>query len=159
MMIYKLWASVTTGLLCCSQNGFHITQTFPRAQEQRVKHFGEVQHVQRFHTSLNLVSKGTAHNTFTFVTPPVYHGRRRFEAIRHSFVSSDDQTTTLGRSISSHTPARVTEVKKKIRSSREIRDVPLGTCACCRHKSNESTLKKRCTHTELRTRLVSQPTL
>jgi len=47
--------------------------------------------------SLSLTSKGTARarNTFTLVTPPVYHGRRRFESIQYAFVSCDDQTTTL----------------------------------------------------------------
>ena len=68
---------------------------FSRVQEQRVKHFGEFQRVQRFHMGLSLTSKGTAHSTFTFVVLQVYHGRGCFESIRYSLVTGDDQTTTL----------------------------------------------------------------
>ena len=64
-----------------SQNEFHITQAFPWFQEQSLKNLGEFQLVKRFHVSLSLTSKGTAHNTFTLAALPVYHGRRCFKSI------------------------------------------------------------------------------
>ena len=89
-------ASVITGTLVLSlKKMIHITQAFPRVQKQSVKHLGKFQRVRCFHVGLSLSSKRAAHNTFALVTLPVHRSRRCFKTIQDSFVSSDDQTTTL----------------------------------------------------------------
>ena len=112
--------------------------------------------VKRFHMGLSLTSKGTAHDTSTFVVLPVNHGRRCFETIQHSVVC---------------TPQPQSPKPTKVRSSRGIGETRIGMRACCRHSRMSlfasrvsatvsdacATLEKRRTHTEIRTSLVSQP--